>query len=168
VDAESLKKNYPADIKAFPLVEGIFREAARLHPPFALPSRVLTESRRIGEITLPAGTPIAVSMRNLCRDPEHFVEPDTFDPRRWIGRPLGVVEKLPFGAGPHFCLGYHLALLEGIHVVVALVRALRAADRTLVLPAGLPREEHIGLSAPNARDTRCRVIAASHSSPDRA
>ena len=41
------------------------------------------------------------------RDPEVFADPERFD----VGRAPN--EHLAFGGGPHFCLGSHLAKLEG-------------------------------------------------------
>lgn len=147
-------------MKAFPVAEGAFREALRLHPPVPIPSRLLVEPMRIAGLNVPAGTIVVVSVRNLSRDPQRFPAPHTFDPLRWVGRKLDVLEKIPFGAGRHFCLGYHLAMVEGVQFLVALSRALQARGRTLEMTDGVPRETHVGLTWPKKRDTRCRVIPA--------
>jgi len=58
------------------------------------------------------------------RDPAVFPEPDRFDIER---RPN---DHLAFGGGPHFCLGAHLARLEGEIAIASLVT--RFADLRLV------------------------------------
>jgi len=58
------------------------------------------------------------------RDPAVFPEPDRFDIAR---RPN---DHLAFGGGPHFCLGAHLAKLEGEIAIASLVT--RFADLRLV------------------------------------
>ena len=48
-------------------------------------------------------------------DPEHF-DPERFDPQQ--EQKLVRYTFIPFGAGPHTCLGMHFALLEG-HLLLA-------------------------------------------------
>ena len=52
-------------------------------------------------------TMVVVSLRDANRDPATFADPDTFDPRRPNAR-----SHLAFAAGPHVCIGLHLARLE--------------------------------------------------------
>jgi cytochrome P450 len=60
-----------------------------------------------------AGVPVLPGQRVLCliqsanRDPREFDEPDTF---RWD---RDIKRTMAFGHGPHFCIGVHLARLEG-------------------------------------------------------
>jgi cytochrome P450 len=49
------------------------------------------------------------------RDPGAFDNPDVFDPERPRKSPT-----MPFGLGPHMCLGQHLAraqIEEGLHII---------------------------------------------------
>ena len=50
------------------------------------------------------------------RDPDHFVEPDAFEPSR-----ANAGDHLSFGTGRHLCLGAHLARME----IGAVLGALR-------------------------------------------
>ena len=69
----------------------------------------------IGDLLVPEGTRMAVLMRPAACDPDHFVEPQAFRPRRWLGETAGahdVSAHIPFGSGPRLCPGRVLALLE--------------------------------------------------------
>lgn len=69
-----------------------------------------------------AGTPMRAGERVLLltasanRDEREFTDPDTF---HW-DRPMRRV--VAFGMGPHFCIGIHIARLEGRLIVEELLR----------------------------------------------
>jgi cytochrome P450 monooxygenase len=116
----------PDELSQFPLAEGIFRESLRMFPPATLDVReVIAPIELLGQRLLP-GTLVALGIFGLSRNPVRYPHPDVFDPDRWVGaskRP-GPLETVPFGGGPHFCLGYHMAWLEAVHFIVAFARAL--------------------------------------------
>ncbi|MFO0575602.1 MAG: cytochrome P450 [Polyangia bacterium] len=114
----------PADLKRFPLAEGLFRESLRLHMPVQIVSRTVTEPMMLGDALLKAGTRCNVILSSIAREESLFPEPERFDPRRWAGRSLTPLEISQFGGGAHFCLGYHLAVLEGAQLAVALAHRL--------------------------------------------
>jgi cytochrome P450 len=57
--------------------------------------------------TIPAGSPVLVLTGSANRDPRAYDDPDRFDIAR-VGPP-----GITFGHGIHFCIGSHLARLEG-------------------------------------------------------
>jgi cytochrome P450 len=66
---------------------------------------------------------IAVSPYVTQRRPDLFPNPDYFDPERWIpDREIQLPRYafFPFGAGPHQCIGQHLAMMEA-HLILATV-----------------------------------------------
>jgi hypothetical protein len=62
------------------------------------------------------------------RDPDRFVDPDTFD----IGRRAG--SHLSFGSGPHVCIGAGLSLLEADVVLRAVLRRWPDLKRVDAIP----------------------------------
>ena len=60
-----------------------------------------------GEVEIPAGEFVLVSLASADHDPARFVDPDALD----VTRPAG--GHLAFGHGIHYCLGAPLARLEG-------------------------------------------------------
>src|SRR5437868_7398021 len=88
-------------------LEGAIEESLRLEPAAATVDRYATRDvelagARIGERDL-----VVVSIAAANRDPAVFCEPDRFDAARENAR-----LHLAFAAGPHVCLGMHLARLE--------------------------------------------------------
>lgn len=140
----------PADLKAFPYAEAVFRETLRLHPPVARDARKAIVDLELGGRTVKKGTIVAIPIITLSRDPAQYPDPDTFSPERWLGRQASLppLELVQFGGGPHFCLGYHLAWMEIVAFAVALGRALPAAGPSLV--GGFPATRHLPLLHPAA------------------
>ncbi len=99
-------------------------ECLRFDGPIILTPRVLHADVEFGRKTLPKDAKVWGMLAAADRDPAVFPEPDRFDIAR---RPN---DHLAFGGGPHFCLGAHLAKLEGEIAIASLV--VRFADLRLV------------------------------------
>ncbi|KAK9744655.1 Cytochrome P450 [Popillia japonica] len=96
-------------------LECIIKETLRLYPVLPLITRELTEDIQIENYTVPAGTQAVLHLFGVQRDPEHFPEPNKFDPDRFL--PENLKDRhpfcyVPFSAGPRNCLGMRFALLE--------------------------------------------------------
>jgi cytochrome P450/nitrite reductase/ring-hydroxylating ferredoxin subunit len=94
----------------------VANETMRLRP--ITPVVVILEAKVetvVGDLLVPEGTRVFVLTRPAACDPDHFVEPHAFRPRRWLGETVGahdVSAHIPFGSGPRICPGRTLALLE--------------------------------------------------------
>jgi cytochrome P450 len=89
------------------LLPNVIDETLRFEPTGHAIARYVTEDIEYYGTTVPAGNPILLSMASANRDPRRFENPDVYDIYRKD------VQHLTFGYGLHFCLGSHLARLEG-------------------------------------------------------
>jgi cytochrome P450 len=139
------------EAKRFPLAEAVFRETVRMHPPFSFTTRMALQDTVLGNHSIRARTAVGVDLYGAGRDAAVFPRPESFDPTRWLGRttPPTVSELAQFGGGPHFCLGYHLAWLEAVEHIVALVRSMRAAKKRPALKGALPTPRFLSTEHPS-------------------
>jgi cytochrome P450 len=147
------------ELTRFPLMESIFRETLRLHPPVALDSRETETEIELFGTKIPPGMVVGCSLYSVGRNPDRYPEPDRFNPDRWatLGRKPGALETAQFGGGPHFCLGYHMAWLEAVQFGVTLARTLGQRNLGPVLVGGkLPKSVWFPVSRPPA-GTRVRL-----------
>lgn len=116
----------PDDLAYFPYAEALFRETLRCRPVLAVTRRRTLTPVQIGDVSVPAHTTMAIPILHLSRHPDLYERPDEFLLERWLGRSEGTkpFERLQFGGGPHFCLGYHLAWLEIVQFCAALALTL--------------------------------------------
>lgn len=89
-------------------------EAVRLGTPIRSFSRHTTEEIAIDGVAIPADARVMMLFAAANRDERAFPDPDGFDISRSPKRHLG------FGSGIHMCVGMHLAQME----MVALLRAM--------------------------------------------
>lgn len=117
-----------------PFLNATIKEAMRLYSPStALFTRVATRDVVIADTPVSKGTLVAIPIWNLHRDGRSFAEPDEFRPERFMpdAPPIPRSAFMPFGAGPHFCLGQHFASIE-----MALIAAHLVHNYDLALEPG--------------------------------
>jgi cytochrome P450 monooxygenase len=144
----------PQAARAFPFAEALFRETVRMYPPFGLITRKAVEPYTLHGRVIPAGTVVGVGLWGLAHDAAVFPDPDEYRPSRWLGRsgPPTSLEISQFGAGPHFCLGYHLAWLEAVEFAVALAREAKRRGRRPGLRGGrIPEPIYLPTERPPAK-----------------
>lgn len=117
-----------ADLTRLTYTSMVLSEVMRLYPPvWILPRRSLADDE-VGGYRVPAGRNVMICPYTLHRHPDFWDRPDVFDPDRFApgrqsDRPR--YAYLPFGAGPRFCVGSNLGLMEATFVVAVLARELR-------------------------------------------
>ena len=97
------------------LTDYAFRESLRLIPPVpSLPRRAI-KPFAFGGYEFPAGTFVGISPAAVHKMPEHWPEPNKFDPMRFSPEASKGRHKyawVPFGGGAHMCLGLHFAHMQ--------------------------------------------------------
>jgi cytochrome P450 len=99
--------------------------------------RVVVSDTELAGCRLRAGDRIVAPLASAGRDPSAFEDADVFDPDRAVNR------HLSFGAGPHRCLGAHLARLE----VRIAMEEWHARVPDYEIPDGTVISEHVGAVA---------------------
>lgn len=152
----------PQAARAFPFAEALFRETVRMYPPFGMITRLAVEPYVLHGKTIPEGAIVGVDLWSLGRDPSLFTDPEAYAPNRWLGKQgtPSPIEVAQFGAGPHFCLGYHLAWLEAVQFAVTLARRLGSARRRPRLRGEMPAPIFLPTGRPPA-DTVVALVGAS-------
>jgi len=111
----------------------------RLYPPSAATfSRRALRDVELDGRTIAKGALVIIPIWNLHHDERWFPEPDAFRPERFLpGAPaLPRSAFMPFGIGPHFCLGQQFATVEMALVAARLLRRHDFSfDRGNALPA---------------------------------
>ena len=123
------------DFKALTYLNGVVRETLRLYPPAVISARKVIHDLEFAGHRIPAGRLLLFSPYVTHRLPDLWPEPRHFRPERWDPtspqyRKPAPHEFLPFGGGPHRCVGSVMAITE---MTVMLARLL--ARTSLRLPA---------------------------------
>jgi enediyne biosynthesis protein E7 len=118
------------DLRNLSYTTMVVQETMRLFPPVWLIPRMSRDADTIGGFHVPAGADVLICPYTLHRHPEFWRDPLRFDPERFLpenvaGRPR--YAYIPFGAGPRFCIGNTLGLMEAIFVIALISRELRLA-----------------------------------------
>jgi cytochrome P450 len=104
-------------------LDATIKETLRLRPVVPAVARYLTAPLEIaGGHVLPAGVHIAPSIYLLHRRADLYPDPTAFRPERFLERPAGTYEWIPFGGGIRRCLGASFALFE-MKVVLSTILA---------------------------------------------
>jgi cytochrome P450 len=106
----------------------VIEEALRLYPPVWILTREAQADDEVGGYHVPAGADVLICPYTLHRHPEFWPSPERFDPERFD--PARPAERpryayIPFGAGPRFCVGNNLGMLEAAFVLAMITRDLR-------------------------------------------
>ncbi|WP_264059131.1 cytochrome P450 [Mycobacterium montefiorense] len=112
-----------AELRADPsLIPGAVEEIIRYDNPFHCFRRTALSDTELSGTRIAAGDKVAMYYSSANRDEEVFDDPQAFDIHRSPN------PHLSFGIAGHFCLGVHLARLEGRVFFEELLDAFRTID----------------------------------------
>lgn len=131
-----------ADLEALPYITRVLKEAMRLYPSAALGGRRAVEETVIDGYVIPAGAQVVVAPLVTHRHPDHWVDPERFDPDRFLPEAERARHRyawFPFGGGPRACIGQHFSMLEAVLALGVLLRdfEVEAVDRRVALAQGI-------------------------------
>ncbi len=122
-----------ADLSRLTYLNGVVHEALRLFPPAAIWARSVVEEFEFAGKRIGGGSFLLFSPYVTHRLPEVWPDPLLFRPERWDPdrvdyRKPGPHEFLPFGGGPHRCIGANMATT---HLTMMLARLVAHTELRL-------------------------------------
>ncbi len=111
------------DLDDLELVDRVYKEALRLYPPAYDIRRQTNRRMSMDGHEIPEGAMVVVSPWGLHRDGRWYDDPGQFRPDRWTDDfeselPSGAY--IPFGAGPHLCIGRQFGLTDAKLILATL------------------------------------------------
>lgn len=129
--ADVLRDRQPSydDVERLPFTQAVVAETLRLRPPAWIIERSVVGELALGPYRPPVGATLLLPTWEMHRDPRWWSDPEEFLPQRWLdgegrydesapGHPRGAF--LPFGAGPHVCIGASFAWVEAVLALAVL------------------------------------------------
>ncbi|GAM22632.1 hypothetical protein SAMD00019534_058070, partial [Acytostelium subglobosum LB1] len=96
-----------------PYTVAVINEVMRIRPVVALAPRECKEACMLGgKYYVPAGTQLFVNQKAMNFHPDHWDQPEKFNPERFLLNDKYKDVFLPFSAGPRNCVGMNLAIEE--------------------------------------------------------
>ena len=130
-----------ATLRSLRWTNAVFCESMRLYPPIWLFTRVASDDVVLGDYAIAKGTVTIVSSYVIHRMASVWDEPEVFRPERFLDKKPNELPKgsyLPFGWGPHMCIGAGFAMIQA-QLVVAKVCARFALEPVDVHHVPQPR-----------------------------
>ena len=118
----------------------VLYESLRMFPPAPSTTRECKQTCVVTDkLIIEKGNTVDFPIFLLHSNPEHWHNPEVFDPERFSpnsGESYPAFAYLPFGEGPHQCIGKRLALMEAKMTLVSILKDLhfkRFADTEVPL-----------------------------------
>lgn len=113
-----------ADLGKLEWTSAVLSESMRLYPPAWMIEREARHADELDGIRVPAGSVVATPPYLVHRNPDHWPNPEGFDPRRFLS---GAPERhrlayLPFGGGRRQCVGGGFAMLEAVLLLATITQ----------------------------------------------
>lgn len=112
-----------SELQKLVYTKAVFEESMRLYPPFWRISRKNKEPTKINGFDIPAGTNIIASIYTIHRKAQHWPDPLSFNPERFLGeKEHHRFSYIPFGGGPRVCIGSQFAIYEALTILAISVK----------------------------------------------
>ncbi len=114
-----------SDVARLEYTERVIKEVMRLYPPVWGVERQAIAADTIQHHGIPAGASVGIPLYTLHRHPNHWKNPEQFDPDRFLPQQSAGRHKfsyLPFGAGPRICIGAGFAMMEAKIITAMILR----------------------------------------------
>jgi cytochrome P450 len=151
-----------ADCAKLTYTRSVIDETQRMYPQQWLASRRSLEEDEIGGYRIPAGTDIFYSPYHAHRHPDFWDDPEEFRPDRFSADEVATRDRsayIPFGSGPHLCIGNQFAMTEMLLVLASTMQRYRIqlADEGPINPRPL-------LTLGPDKPVRVRLVPRGHAS----
>jgi cytochrome P450 len=116
------------DMQRLTYTAAVVEEVIRLYPPVWILPRQAQQSDEVGGYHVPAGADVLICPYTMHRNPDFWDAPTKFDPGRFdrdVAAERSKYAYIPFGAGPRYCVGNSLGMMEAIFVIAMVARDLR-------------------------------------------
>ena len=113
------------DLPKLGLTRRVIEETMRLYPPVWMIPRSVEQDDELGGYEIKAKSLMLISVYLTHRHPDFWERPLEFDPSRFapeVTRPR--FAYVPFGGGPHLCIGNAYAMLEARLVLATVVQRM--------------------------------------------
>src|SRR5258708_7906216 len=114
----------PEHLARLTYTENLIKESMRVMPPVWLIGRRSTVPITLDGYEIDPEASIAISPYVLHRIPEYYPDPDRFNPLRFEAD-LPRYSYLPFGTGPHVCIGQPFGMMEVALILTTIARRWR-------------------------------------------
>ncbi|XP_015114680.1 cytochrome P450 6k1 [Diachasma alloeum] len=126
LDENDGKLTYEMTTSGLPYLDAVLAEVLRFYPPLPYLDREASYDYKIPgtDLVLKKGTPVLIPMLGLHFDEDYFPDPFRFNPDNFSeenkkARKGGVY--MPFGDGPHACIGLRLGLIQAKLGIITLL-----------------------------------------------
>lgn len=135
-DDENKMPSYET-VNELPYLDMVISETLRLYPPAVATLRLCTEDCMLKHLKVPKGLAVMIPIYSIHMDPTIWPNPDKFDPERFTPEAKQSRDPyayMPFGHGPHNCIGMRFAQMEMKLVLARILKkySFQAAHDTTI------------------------------------
>ena len=145
------------DVPKLEYATAVLRETMRLYPSGWIFGRLADRDDVLRGYRIRKGDMLGICPLVAHRLPESWPDPDRFDPERFVGEKTNSNRDftyIPFGTGPHMCIGIHLALTE---MAIVLAMIVRRAELVVEHPENVRMQSKITLQVAGGLPVRVEM-----------